>query len=50
MSIILIFALSVTVLSSSELLLLIYVASNISFPATLALCILTGLVGGALIR
>jgi len=47
---VMLFALTVTVLSSAELLLLLYVASQTSFLLTLFLCILTGLVGGSLIR
>ena len=44
------FALLVIVLSSAELLLLLEVATRTSFLTALLLCVLTGLVGGTLIR
>jgi len=44
------FLLSVIVLSFSELWLLVRVSAHITFAATLGLCILTGFLGGALVR
>ena len=44
------FFLLVMILSVAELYVLIYAASQLSVLATLALCILTGVVGGALVR
>lgn len=44
------FFLLVTVLSMGELYLLVQVANQISFLPTLALCVLTGVLGGGLVR
>lgn len=44
------FFLLVTVVGFSELYLLVKVASQLTFPGTLAVCILTGVVGGAMVR
>lgn len=44
------FFLLVLVLSLSELYLLIYVAEHTTLLTTLALCVLTGVVGGAMVR
>lgn len=44
------FFLTVLVLAVSELYLLVYAAAALGFGATLALCVLTGIVGGAMVR
>ncbi|CAM2007094.1 FxsA family protein [Acanthopleuribacter pedis] len=44
------FFMLVTVLSIGELYLLVTVANEISFPLTLGLCVLTGVLGGGLVR
>ena len=44
------FLLTLLVISFSELWLLVRVSDQITFAGTLALCILTGLVGGSLVR
>ena len=44
------FFLFVLILSVSELYVLIQVCSVIAFPLTLGLCVLTGIIGGAMVR
>lgn len=44
------FFLLVLVVGTSELYLLVQVAAQLTFPVTLAVCILTGMLGGALVR
>lgn len=44
------FFLTVLVLAVSELYLLVYAAAALGFGAALALCVLTGIVGGAMVR
>ena len=44
------FFLLVTIVGFAELYLLITVAAQLTFPGTLAVCVLTGVVGGALVR
>jgi UPF0716 protein FxsA len=44
------FFLLVLVVGFGELYLLVKVSANLSFPVTLAICVLTGVVGGALVR
>ena len=44
------FFLLVTLVGFSELWLLVKVAAELTFPGTLAVCVLTGVVGGALVR
>lgn len=44
------FFLTVCFLSVAELMLLVRASEAVGFPPTLALCVLTGIVGGALVR